>query len=41
MAVEGDFDFLGGGVVHPEVGEAVAFVADEDGGGAGHVGVPV
>lgn len=28
-------------VVHPEVGEAVAFVADEDGGGAGHGGVPV
>lgn len=32
---------MGIGVVHPEVAEAVAFVADEDGGGAGHCGVPV
>ena len=41
LALERDFDLFDAFALHPEVTEAVALVADEDGGWAGHIDVPV
>lgn len=41
MTIQGDFHFVGFGIVHPKVTEAVAFIANENSSGGGHVDVPV